>query len=206
MTIAKVLGLPLLLACALPSGADSRDQPSRGADKGCAWEKLSDAKLGLDAWVERCDYGFRKIDFLVQGSSLAMRYSDGGKPEPVVDVLDLAGDETPEAGIQRLFAARTAAAVAARCAIAPYKGDKTPPGVKRFSFVPNPAYAKELKKTSRDDEVPDPACGDWGESPDGIQYFEAQPDSGARKLLFVRYGQDTPLFDEQTLKLLPPKR
>ncbi len=51
--------------------------------------------------------------------------------------------------------------------------------------------------------MPDPPCGDWGDSPDGIQYFEAQPSSGARKVLFVRVGQDQPLFDERTLRLLP---
>ena len=50
------------------------------------------------------------------------------------------------------------------------------------------------------DEVGDPQCGDFGDSPDGIQYFEVQP--GARKVLFVRVGQDIPLFDEQTLRLL----
>ncbi|HYL05698.1 MAG TPA: hypothetical protein VE075_06640, partial [Thermoanaerobaculia bacterium] len=64
------------------------------------------------------------------------------------------------------------------------------------------AYAKELA-AKHEDGVPDPACGDWGDSPDGIQYFEAQPASGARKVLFVRLGQDEPLFDEATLRLLP---
>ena len=47
-----------LLLLALPA-----HPPSRPADKGCKWEKLSDQKLGLEAWVERCDYGGRKIDF-----------------------------------------------------------------------------------------------------------------------------------------------
>ena len=50
------------------------------------------------------------------------------------------------------------------------------------------------------DDVPDNACGDFGESGDGIQYFETQ--DGARKVLFVRVGQDIPLFDEQTLRIL----
>jgi hypothetical protein len=38
--------------------------------------------------------------------------------------------------------------------------------------------------------------------PDGIQYFEV-PAGGARKLLFIPIGQDEPLFDEQTLRVLP---
>ena len=50
------------------------------------------------------------------------------------------------------------------------------------------------------DQVGDPPSGDWGDAPDGIQYFEVQP--GARSVLFVRLGQDEPLFDEKTLRLI----
>jgi hypothetical protein len=195
-----------LLLAALPLTAATKDVPSRAADKGCKWEKLSDANLGLEAWVERCDYGFRKIDFLVKDKSLVQRYSDGGAPEPVIDVIDLQPGETPERGLERIFAARTKKKIAARCVLAPYKDDSPRPGAKRFTFLPNAAYAKELNKEAKSDEVGDPPCGDWGDSPDGIQYFEIQPSSGARKVLFVRVGQDIPLFDEQTLKLLTAKK
>ncbi|HLX08929.1 MAG TPA: hypothetical protein VKY89_13835 [Thermoanaerobaculia bacterium] len=194
-------GLALLLAS--PAGAQN-GAPSRKAGRGCAWEKLADAKLGLAAWVQRCDYGFRKIDFLIVKRSLAVRFSDGGGPDPLVDVFDLEPGEAPAAGIQRLFKARTDPKLAARCVLAPYRGSKAPAGVQRFTFVPNAAYLKQLAAKADPNEVGDPPCGDWGDAPDGIQYFEAQPASGARKVLFVRVGQDEPLFDEQTLRLLPP--
>lgn len=201
---APLLLVGLILLLAPPAGAQN-GSPSRKAGKGCAWEKLADAKLGLAAWVQRCDYGFRRIDFLVVKRSLAQRFSDGGAPDPLVDVFDLEPGETPAAGIQRLWQARTDPKLAARCVLAPYRGDKPPPaGVQRFTFVPNAAYQKELTRKADPNEVGDPPCGDWGEAPDGIQYFEAQPGSGARKVLFVRVGQDEPLFDEQTLRLLPP--
>lgn len=130
---ARFLVFALLLA-ARPALARDESRPSRPPVKGCAWEKASDAARGLEAWVQRCDFGFRKIDFLFEKNSLAIRYSDGGgKPDPVVDVFDLQP----------------------------------------------------------------------GDAPDGIQYFEAQPRSGALKVLFVRVGQDEPLFDEKTLRLLP---
>src|SRR5215470_12385054 len=168
-----------------PAGAKASTKtesggPSRKASKDCKWEKLSSPELGLEAWVSRCDYGFRKIDFPVVGRSIAQRFSDGGAPEPVVDVLDLSAGETPEAGIRRIFAEKTDKAVAARCVLAPAHEGKPRKGVKRYTFVPNAAYAKELKKTQRDDEINDPPCGEWGTAPDGIQYFEAQPESGAR--------------------------
>ena len=174
--------------------------PSRPADKGCAWEKVSNASLGLEAWVERCDYGFRKIDFLVQGQSLVMRYSDGGAPEPVIDVIDRLPGESGEAAAKRVFESHTDKKLAARCVAAPYKGMYARKDVQRLTFVPNAAYAKELKKKAVPGDVPDPPCGDWGEAPDGIQYFEIHPSS--QKILFVRVGQDIPLFDEQTLRTL----
>jgi hypothetical protein len=198
--------LLIFFLAVFPPSALAQHAPSRPPAKGCKWEKLSDAALGLEAWVQRCDYGFRKIDFLVKGTSLAMRFSDGRTPEAVVDVLDLRPGETVDAGLKRIFAARTETSVARRCVLAPVRGSNARLGVKRFTFVPNAAYQKELDAKRDPNEVGDPPCGEWGDAPDGIQYFEAQPASGARKVLFVRVGQDQPLFDEETLRLLPSRR
>ena len=192
------------LAAGAPVAAPAKPGPSRPAFDKCAWERASDPKVGLEAWVLRCDYGYRKIDFLFQGSSLAMRYSDGGgKPEPVVDVLDLRPGESLEAGMKRFFAEKTPKAVAARCVLAPYREGKIPGRSEALDLRPG----RRLREGTREDPEPRrgprPPCGDWGTAPDGIQYFETQPASGARKFLFVRVGQDDPLFDEQTLRLLP---
>lgn len=191
------------LVGALPAVAAPKSGPSRAPVKGCVWEKLTDRKVGLEAWVQRCDFGFRKIDFLFAKGSLAVRFSDGGGPDPLVDVLDLEPGETEKAGVRRLFDARTAKGLADRCVLQTYRETKPPRGVKRFTFVPDAAFQKELDAKADPNEVGDPPCGEWGTAPDGIQYFEAQPSSGARKVLFVRVGQDEPLFDEKSLRLLP---
>jgi hypothetical protein len=194
----RAIFLFLVLSAGSLSSLAAGDAPSRPAEKGCVWERLSDAKLGLEGWVQRCDFGFRKIDLLVQGKSLCIRYSDGGAPDPLIDVLDLRAGETAKVGVKRLFRERTAAKIARRCVLAPYhEGGEPRAGVERLTFVPNAAYKRELDAKADPNEVGDPPCGDWGDAPDGIQYFEVQP--GARKVLFVRVGQDTPLFDEKTL-------
>lgn len=193
-----------LVIMLLSTPASARDgKPSRAPVKGCSWEQASDANVGLSAWVQRCDFGFRKIDFVVAGHSLAVRY-DGGKPDPLVDVLELKDGEAIEPALTRLFRERTDASIAARCVLKPYRYFKgAPHGVRRYTFVPDRKFQKELDKTRNPDEVGDPPCGDWGDAPDGIQYFEVQPDSAAaRRILFVRVGQDEPLFDEQTLKIV----
>jgi hypothetical protein len=182
------------------------DRPSRKPVRGCAWEKASDAAVGLEAWVQRCDFGFRKIDFLFQKNSLAIRYSDGGgNPDPLVDVLDLKQGETAEAGIRRLFNERTPRQIAGRCLLAPYRDGKPEADIQRYTFLPDREYQKELDRKADPNEVPEPPCGDWGTTPDGIQYFEVHPSSAVRRVLFVRVGQDEPLFDEKTLELVPPR-
>jgi hypothetical protein len=201
----SVLLATCLLGCCLCHDAWALE-PSRKAMEGCAWEKLSDARLGLEAWVQRCQLGTRKIDLFVSGTSVVQRYSDGGRPEPVLDVLELRPNEKPESGIQRFFTAHTKKRIAVECVLAPAPTDAVKPraGVQRYTFVPNKAYAKRLKATADPNDIPPPPCGEWGDQPDEVDYFEVQPSSSsAHKVLYIRYGQDEPLFDEQTLQLFP---
>lgn len=154
--------LVLLLAAAPAISAVERGRPSRPAEKGCTWRKLSDPKIALEAWVQRCDFGFRKIDFRFSKNSLAVEYSDGGgELDPLVDVYDLKPGESPEAGVCRLFAGRTDKATSARCVLAPYKNEfsTTPAGVERFTFVPN-AAVRRLGRGSRRHPVLGGAAGE----------------------------------------------
>ena len=194
--------LTTVLLLVATTGAARNDRPSRAPVKGCAWEQLADATVGLDAWVQRCDFGFRKIDFLFIANSLAIRFSDGGAPDPLVDVIDVGAGQTAQAAIKRHFAAHTGPALAVRCQLAPYRRVKSPAGVQRYTFVPDAVYRKELRAKADPNEVGDPPCGDWGDAPDGIQYFEVRSAGPVRKILFVRVGQDEPLFDEKTLRVI----
>lgn len=198
----------IIWACALFASATlsviaraDEPAPSRPPVDKCAWEKLADNAIGLAAWAQRCDFGFRQIHFEFIGNALAIKFSDGGAADPLVEVFDIKSGETAEAAVLRLLLEKTDKAVGARCELAPYTEGTVPAGVKRYTFRPDAAYAKELQAAAND-EVPEPPCGDWGEMPDGIQYFEVPVGEG-RKVLFVRVGQDEPLFDEQTLRVLP---
>jgi hypothetical protein len=181
------------------------DAPSHAPIKDCKWSKLANESVGLAVWAQACDFGFRKVDFVFQGKSLAIRYSDGGEPEPVIDVIDLHSNESIEAGLKRFFAGHTQKTIAKRCVLAPYPGTGLPVGAKRYTFVPNASYRKALDAKANPNDVPDPPCGDWGVAPDSVQYFEAWPQSKVHKVLFVREGQDDPLFDGQTLRLIAPQ-
>ena len=197
-----VLAGGLFASIALSAAARADEPaPSRPPIDKCVWEKLTDKTIRLTAWAQRCDFGFRQIHFEFVGNALAIKYSDGGAPDPLVEVFDIKSGETGEAAVLRLLLEKTDKAVSARCVLAPYTEGTVPAGVKRYTFSPDATYAKELKALAND-EVPQPPCGEWGEMPDGIQYFEVPAGEG-RRALFVRVGQDEPLFDEQTLRVLP---
>jgi len=72
VTRALRLSLVALSLGLVPLAAAPAAEPSRKAEKGCAWEKLVDAKVGLEAWVQRCDFGFRKIDFVRVGQDIPL--------------------------------------------------------------------------------------------------------------------------------------
>lgn len=200
LALGAALTLQMLGLLTLPALAQT-GEPSRPAIEGCVWEQRIDLLIGLGAWVQRCDFGFRQIDLFFDIGSLAVKYSDGGEPDPLVHVLDLLPGESPEVALRRLFEAGTEPAIAARCEVAPFTLSPAPGGAERFTFVPDASYQSELDAAANSDEVGEPPCGEWGAMPDGIQYFEVQQD--APRLLFVRIGQEAPLFDEQTLQILP---
>lgn len=203
--LSMIVLLVSVCATTLPSMLPAQTgAPSRAAFKGCTWERASDPKAGFAAWVQRCDYGTRKIHFFIKGNALLQQYSDAGAAaDTIIESFALEPNEAADAGVRRVYLAHTKKADSDRCVMAPYTTGKAPASMKRFTFVPNAAYAKLLKAKQDPNDVPEPPCGDWGTAPDGQQFFAVWPTSTARRVLFVRIGQDTPLFDEMTLQLLP---
>jgi hypothetical protein len=199
----KMLGILAFGLSTFTHVAWSKDAASRAAEKGCAWERISDATLGLDVWVQRCDFGYRKINLYAKGNALMQHFSDGGEDEKLVETFEMQPDEKPEAAIKRIFTEHTSDKdLIARCLVKPYKGyDPTPKGAKRYTVLPNAALKKELDAKADPGDIPDPPCGDWGDTPDGVQYYEVH--EGAPRIMIVRAGQDEPLFDEKTIRVLP---
>ena len=52
-----------LLASVTISAVADEPAPSRPPIDKCVWEKMADKTIGLAAWAQRCDFGFRQIHF-----------------------------------------------------------------------------------------------------------------------------------------------
>ena len=133
-----------LFASATISAAAHADEPapSRPPIDKCVWEKLADKTVGLAAWVQRCDFGFRQIRFEIVGNALAIKYSDGGAPDPLVEVFDIKSGETAEATVLRLLLEKTDKAVSARCVLTPYIEGSVPPASNATHSAPTPPMPK----------------------------------------------------------------
>ena len=132
--------------------------------------------------------------------------SDGGEDEKLIETFVLKDKETPQQGVKRVFDEHTPdKSLAARCLVQPYRGEgRVPKGAKRYTVLPNAALKKELDAKQDPGDIPEPPCGEWGDMPDSVQYYEVQ--EGVGRIMIVRAGQDEPMFDEKTLRLLPPEK
>ena len=164
----------ILLLVIIASTALAADHPSRAAQKGCKWEKVTNAAAGFEAWVQRCDFGYRKIDLFIKGSSLFSRFSDGGAPDPLVDVLPLLAGETAESGLKRIFASHTDKKLVKRCVLAPYPGDRRP-GAMRYTFLPDRAYKKELDAKADPGDIGDPPAATGAMRRTGFSTLRCSP-------------------------------
>lgn len=178
---------------------------SRPAETGCAWRLFSSPELGLEVPVQRCDFGFRVIDFGAGKTSLYQSMRDAGQKEdvyPVISMFEKKADETPDEAIRRVAFKKLTRYQRRHCSVTarhvPYLGLSK----SAFTITPDEKYAAEVAEKAGTD-VPPPPCGDLGESADSLTYFEFHAMENPRRFAFVSAGQDTPLFDESRLKFLP---
>jgi hypothetical protein len=199
-----------MLASSWAGARESFMPPSRPADKGCAWDRLSDPALGLALYAPKCDFGYRRIDFKASAEkkTVFQVLRDSGtaadNPEPVIWVYEKKADESPEKALRRLFVSKLNRNQRRHCVVkettfAFFDGT----GKRAYEIVPDEDLAEETERNAHGD-IPEPPCGDRGRSADGISYFEFHEAENPRRFVFVDAGQEEhPLFDERSLTFLP---
>lgn len=72
-------------------------------------------------------------------------------------------------------------------------------GVRRYVLELSGPSAESFFKESEQEPIPS-TCGGWGIGNSGMRYFEIH-ESHPDKAVFVEFGQESPLFDEQSIVL-----
>jgi hypothetical protein len=183
--------------------------PSRAPQRGCVWTRLGAARLGLELLYQKCDFGFRKIDFAASDNSgqVFEVFQDTAtrerSREPVITVFAKEADESAEAAIERIAFPKLKRRARKHCAVTAKKLSFLGAGKKAYTILPDDAYAEQAANRAGD-SMPDGPCGPLGDQPDGLGYFEFHPDENPRRFVYVDFGQEEhPLFDERSLQFLP---
>jgi hypothetical protein len=214
---AAMLSMAVAVAVAVPALAqEAAVQPSRPPAKGCQWMQLNAPGLGLQLLYQQCAYKRRKTSFVAvpKDGIVYETWEDTGPrdpkdksprvgQEPRIQVFTKGAEENIGAAIKRVAAEKQSRRERKHC----------DPVMRTFNFLnaykrayvltPDDYLAAKLANKAGDD-VPPPACGAYGDQPDGLAYFEYHPDESQTRFAYVDFGQDEhPMFDESSLVLAP---
>lgn len=177
--------------------------PSRPAAAGCQWRPLDSVTLGLGLLVQDCADANQHYDYSTDGDWIvAHRPADDrtfGAPG-LVKVLRKAADQPIEEAIRKDFVENLPKEAAAACVVRPFAESPVKDGNRIIlEIAPTGDYEKKIL-AERAKEPGDFGCGPFGKR-QGVSYFEYHPSEDPTKFLFVNYGFDAPLFDENSLTL-----
>jgi hypothetical protein len=184
-------------------------EPSRAPEKGCVWTRLSTPGFGLELLYQKCDLGFRTIDYaavLKDGTVYEVFYETATHQrsrEPRIQLFEKSPDENIQAAIRRVAAKKQTRRERKHCDVQAKTLDFLDAEKRAYVLSPDDELAAVLANKAGDG-VPPPACGPMGDQPDGLGYFEYHPDESAKRFAYVDFGQeDHPSFDERSLVFLP---
>lgn len=177
--------------------------PSRQPEQGCEWRPYDSPALGVNMFVQKCSAENMSYIFSTNGDWIeAHRPTNDetfGGPRQI-KVFRKAADQPVEIAIRDFFIKELPPEASASCMVRTL--EKSPVVNKDkiiLEIYPTGDYEakilEELKKEPRDF-----GCGRYGKS-QGLSYFEYHPYEDPTKFLFVEYGFERPLFDENSLKL-----
>jgi hypothetical protein len=162
--------------------------------EGCTWREQVAALDGepqtkLSFRWQECDGNEApKVRFTLDTNDTLIQSWDGANV-PVAQFWPLSG-KAPHALVEAVASPSITEAEKGRCRV------RLDFATHRYSYEPDVRYMEEL--LARDE--PFHACGTFGETNDGIQYFAVID----KKILgYFWVGQDTPLFDPASFKLVP---
>ncbi|MFN8389904.1 MAG: hypothetical protein U0136_06415 [Bdellovibrionota bacterium] len=200
------------VAFSLVSDARAADEktppsPSRRAEKGCTWQSIHSADGRASLLVQRCEYGFRTVSMSFDGPSVLQSFSDsppGTKADKLIEIFEAEANETPAGALKRLFIDKLEPYEKQHCVARPADPKTMPETPFRdkaksaWVIEPDKQYSAKIRKETPEDEIPAEACGAYGAPVDSRAYFEFH--AGKDHFAWVVVGQDTPLFDEQSLE------
>lgn len=206
--------------CSVPKAGAQEVEASRPPEKGCVWTKLRSEAPKFSVIVQQCDFGFRKITHSIEGNAVVEKFSDAPATAPgdkIIEIFALTKTEKvgkkgkkeiadpPETVLKKKFVDQLKPYEKLHCYARPTKSkdllqapfldkEKT-----AWIIMPDKEYRAKIDRETPEGDMPENSCGAYGVPVDSRSYFEFHPGS-KESFAWVVIGQDTPLFDEQSLE------
>jgi hypothetical protein len=194
----------IVLLCPVSLPAQTAPTPSRAPEPGCTWKPFESSQLDIGLLVQSCSQKDLQYVFSAKGNWLTMRRpSDPAtfNSPYIIQVFSKPADQPIEAAIRARFITNLKGEARESCQVRPLS--PSPLNDKRkqvFEIVPTGAYKQRIMKELQQ-EPRDFGCGNHGKQ-QGSVYFEYHPEESQTTYLFVVFGMDAPLFDENSIEIL----
>jgi hypothetical protein len=163
----------------------------------CRWVWQTGGGFGL--WTERCAFetGTWAVEYNAESQTFMLSVN-GESPSVVMRAFPLTHGTIE--GLLPALAAEGLIPDDGECVFAPAEGLAPKAGRTFFEIVPV-GERRRAYEAQPADEVPEPACGDYGMSADGVSFFFT--DAAIPGFAFyVNLGQDGTLIDETSIRKL----
>ncbi len=168
-------------------------QPSAPAREGFEWEIVTGA--GLKFWAQRDHRTHVSTDAILHGAVVEQRDSMRHSRRQVIKLFTIEDGDIDD--VLDILASTPGWDATQTCKFREEECDRE--GVTRYVLVPKGDYAEQVEAQSQKEAVP-ATCNGWGMGNSGTRYFEVH-DSHPDLAIFVEIGQETPLFDPESIVL-----
>ena len=177
---------------------------SRASWQGCEWKRFESAALGVRLLVQDCAAANQHYVFSAKGDWLEMHRPSDDRTfngPRVLKVFAKPADQPIEEAIRLSVVQQLGPEARESCQVRAAENiDAKGPGKAFYEIVPTGAYEQKIMAELRQGPR-DFGCGPYGKG-QSQTYFEYHPGETTTKYLFVVYGQDEPLFDENSIEFI----
>lgn len=180
-------------------------ESERKAEQDCSWKDFHSEKLGLQIMIQSCNWQDMSPVFLESGNSIVQipeklknSKKDGYK---IIEVYKKDENEDFEELLNKEFISKLNRTEKRHCEVKQSYFILDDKSKLNYVIEPDNVLQETILQETPEGQVPRDPCGGYGISGNGfIRYFEYHPNESKTKYIFVRVGQDAPLFDEKSIK------
>jgi hypothetical protein len=204
LTINQVLAptTPTKLASSTQNTSDTTADivPSREAYGDCKWERVAGA--GISFYGQRCEFEDRVLKVAISetlpGAFLEEETASGSVAiDELIQIFPIPDGDV--SAVISTLADDTGWNPAEGCAFSVLEEMSTD-DITRYDLRPTGKALVEYSKIASQEPVTS-TCNEYGMGNSGVRYFEVHA-SNPNKALFLEMGQEAPLFDEKSIKVL----